>query len=304
MSKNQKRIVNCAITGSIPSPTMSPYLPYKPQDIAQQAIDAANAGASSLHIHVRDPETGAPSSRLDLYGEVIDRIRTVNKEVIICLTTGGGLNMTTEERVAPVSHFKPELASMNAGSINWGLFEMAERPFKWKFDWEEPYYRGTKDFIFSNTFGGVIKYLELFEAAGTKPEIEVYDMGHLYIVKWLMDRGYLKGRPYLQFVMGINGGIAANPYELMNMKQTADRLFGVGGYEWSCLGAGRAEFQQCVMNLFLGGHVRVGLEDNLNLRRGVLAKSNAELVEKMVHLMTELDYEPASPAEARQILGL
>lgn len=304
IAMSSKRIVNCAITGSIHAPSMSPYLPYKPQDIARHAIDAANAGAASVHIHVRDPETGAPSARMDLFGEVIDRIRTANKDVIICTTTGGGAGMTSEERVAVVKKFKPELASMNAGSINWGLFELANKPLDWKFSWEKPYYESTRDFIFTNTFQGMTSYLEAFREAGTKPELEVYDVGHLYNIKWLKERGYIGGRPYLQFVMGITGGISATPYDLQMLKETADRVLGVGAYEWSALGAGRAEFPISTHNLFLGGHVRVGMEDNLNLGKGRPAKSNAELVEKMVRIMREFDFEPASPDETRAILGL
>ena len=298
-----KRIVNCAITGSIHTPSMSPYLPITPTDIAQHAIDAANAGAASVHIHVRDPETGKPSPSLELYRQVIDRIRAVNRDVIICLTTGGGLNMTVEERGAVIPAFRPELASMNAGSINWGLFPIAEKIENWRYDWEKPALEATTEAIFSNTFGSIQTLLGMMEAHGTTPELECYDVGHLYNLKYFKDAGILKKRPYLQFVMGVNGAIAATPYDLLHMKETADRIFGENGYEWSAFGAGRFEFPVCLQNLFLGGHVRVGMEDNLNLSKGIPAKNNAELVEKMVRLMRELDYEPTSPDEARQILG-
>lgn len=301
---SNKRIVNCAITGSIHSPTMSPYLPFTPEDIAQQAVDAAAAGATAVHIHARHPQVGAPSSELEIYERIIDGIRAKNEDVIICITTGGGAGMTVDERLATVPRFKPELSSMNAGSINWGLFFLADRIQDWKYEWEKPMYAMTKDFVFKNTFADMERMLTVMNENGVKPELECYDVGHLYNVKFLMDAGLILGKPYLQFVMGINGAIGANVYELVNMKQTADRLFGVDGYEWSAFGAGRFEYPICTTNLFLGGHVRVGMEDNLNLSRKVLAKSNAELVEKMVRIMREYDFEPATPDEGREILGL
>lgn len=281
---------------------MSPYLPITPDQIAQNAIDAANAGAASVHIHARNPENGAPSPSLDLFEEIVGKIRAKNKDVIICLTTGGGMGMTVEQRAAVIPKFKPELASMNAGSFNWGLFPVAAKIKNWKYEWEKPVLESTKGFIFQNTFADMQRMLEIMNENGTKPELECYDVGHLYNVKFMQDTGYIKGRPYLQFVLGINGANAANPYELQHMKMTADRLFGVGGYEWSAFGAGKEEYPICIQNLFLGGHVRVGMEDNLNVAKGVPAKSNADLVEKMVRLMKELDFEPATPDEAREIL--
>lgn len=305
----KKRIISCAITGSIHSPSMSPYLPVTPEQIAQNAIDAANAGAASVHIHVRNPQEGdyygVPVSNMDLFREVIDRIRAVNKDVIICTTTGGGDGMTVEERVQVVSEFKPKLASMNAGSINWGLFEVAENPhMQWKYPWEKPMYAGSVNSIFSNTFKGMMGYLNIFNECGTKPEMECYDVGHIHNVKWLMDRGYIKGKPFLQFVTGINGAIGARPESIIVMKQTADQIIGVGNYEFSAFGAGKMEYPCCMQSLLLGGHVRVGMEDNLFLAKGRPAKSNAELVEKMANLMRTMDYEIATPAEAREILGI
>jgi Uncharacterized conserved protein len=301
---SNKRIVNCAITGSIHSPTMSPYLPYTPEDIARHAIDAANAGATAVHIHARHPQVGAPSSDLELYDKIISTIRASNKDVLICITTGGGAGMTIDERLATVPRFKPQLSSMNAGSINWGLFGLAERIKDWKFEWEQPMYAMTKDFVFKNTFADMERMLVVMNENNVKPELECYDMGHLYNVKFMQDAGLIVGKPYLQFVMGINGAIGANVNELVNMKDTADRLFGVGGYEWSAFGAGRMEYPIGITNLFLGGHVRVGMEDNLNLAKGVPAKSNAELVEKMVRLMKDLDFEPATPAEGAKMLDI
>jgi len=306
---SDKKIINCSITGSIHSPSMSPYLPITPEQIAQNAIDAANAGASSVHIHVRNPEPGDRygiwTSDLNLFREVIDRIRAVNKDVIICTTTGGGANMTVEERVAVVKEFRPELASMNCGSINWGLFEIASNPeMKWLYPWEQSAYAATKDYIFANTFKGMTDYLDAFNACGTKAELECYDVGHIYSVKWLVDHGYVNGKPYLQFVTGINGAIGARPESIYDMKQTADRVLGAGNYVFSGFGAGRMEYLCCTQSLLLGGHVRVGMEDNLYVSKGKLATCNADLVEKIACLIRTLDYAVATPAEAREMLGL
>ena len=212
--------------------------------------------------------------------------------------------MTIDDRIAVVPRFKPQLCSMNAGSINWGLYALATKYKEWKFPWEQPTYAATKDVIFKNTFADMERMLTVMGENGTKPELECYDTGHLFNLKSLQAQGVLKGKPYLQFVLGINGALGADTIDLVNMKTTADRLFGVGGYEWSAFGAGRFEYPICTTNLFLGGHVRVGMEDNLYLGKGVMAKSNAELVEKMVRIMKEFDFEPASPAEGKQILGI
>jgi uncharacterized protein (DUF849 family) len=301
---SNKRIVNCSITGSIHSPTMSDYLPYKSEDIAQQALDAASAGAASVHIHARDPQTGKPTSDLDVYDKILSKIREKNKEVIICITTGGGLGMTVDQRIITVPRFKPELSSMNAGSLNWDLSALATKYSTWKFDWEKPYYANTKGFIFQNAFGDMERMLTVMNENGTKPELECYELGHIHNVKTLMDGGFIKGKPYLQFCLGINGAIDSTHGDLIAMKDAADRAIGTGNYEFSAFGAGKAEYPICIGNLLLGGHCRVGLEDNLFLAKGRPAKSNAELVEKMVRIMREIDLEPASPAEAREILGL
>jgi uncharacterized protein (DUF849 family) len=283
---------------------MSPYLPGTPAEIAQHAIDAANAGASVVHIHARNPEDRSPSSKLEDFQFIIDKILAAVPDVIICVTTGGGLGMTVEQRTHISPHLKPELASMNTGSINWGLFPLAERITQWQYDWEKPYYERTKGSIFQNTFEDMEGILKTFKENGVTPELECYDVGHLYNVKFMQNVGWITGRPYVQFVLGINGALGATPYDLVTMKQTADRLFGADGYTWSAFGAGKAEFPICTQSLFLGGHVRVGMEDNLYLSKGVKAKSNAELVEKMVRIMREFDYEPMTPAEARTALGL
>ncbi len=302
---SNKRIISCAITGSIHVPSMSEYLPITPEEIAQNALDAAVAGAAIVHLHARDPKTGQPSSDPKIFGQIIELIRAKNKDVIICLTTGGSLQMTVEERMAIIPAFKPELASMNAGSINWGLFPIAANPkIQWKYEWEQRTLASTTQAIFKNTFGDMMTALPMFYANDTIPEMECYDVGHIYNVKWLLDNGYIKGKPYLQFVMGINGAIQATIDDLLYMKNTCDRVFGVGKYSWSAFGAGKDEFPICVTNLFLGGHCRVGLEDNLNVSKGVKAKNNAELVQKMVRLFKEFDFVPATPDEAREMLGL
>ena len=301
---NLKRIVNCSITGGIHCPTMSPYLPKTPNEIAQSAIDAARAGATAVHIHARSPEDCSPSSKLEDFQTIVDQIRAVNKEVIICITTGGGLGMTIEQRTHIIPHLKPELASMNCGSINWGLFPLAEKITEWQYDWEKAYYERTKAGIFQNTFADMEGLFKVFKDNNVVPELECYDVGHLYNLKFMMDRGHVVGKPYLQFVLGINGALGATPFDLVMMKQTADRLFGESGYVWSAFGAGRMAYPVCTQSLFLGGNVRVGLEDNLYLSKGVLAKSNAEMVEKMVRIMKEFDFEPMTPAEARPVLGI
>ena len=299
-----KRIINCAITGSIHTPTMSPYLPITPSEIAKSALEAAEAGAASVHIHARNPENGMPSPDLELYREIIDKIRAKNKDVIICVTTGGGAGMTVEQRAAVIPEFKPELASMNCGSINWGLFPALDRFKDFKYPWEPKMLAMTKNFIFENTFGAMETMCKIMDENETKPELEVYDAGHLSNIAFLLKSGVLKAPLYLQFVTGILGGINSSPYDLMNLHTTAERIFGKDNYQWSVIGAGRAEYPLATMALVLGGNVRVGLEDSLNLSKGRLAKSNAEMVEKMVRIMRELDLEPATPKEAKEMIGI
>lgn len=300
---SNKRIISCAVTGSIHTPTLSEYLPWKPEDIARQAIDAANAGAASVHIHARDPENGAPSAELEVYRKIVEEIRA-KSDVLLCITTGGGAGMTIEQRAATVPEFKPDLSSMNAGSINFGIFPLAKMLKETKFGWEKPYVESSHDFVFSNTFKAMEGMCMIMKESGTKPELEIYDVGQLYNVKYLLERGFLEEPIFLQFVTGILGGIGGTVYDLMNLHQTADRIFGGGNYNWSVLSAGRMEFPICTSALFLGGNVRVGMEDNLFLSKGVPAKSNAELVEKMVRIMREFDFEPATPVEAREILNV
>jgi uncharacterized protein (DUF849 family) len=301
---SNKRIVTCAITGSINIPTMSEYLPITPRQIAQNALDAATAGAAVVHIHARNPENGMPSSDLNVFQEIIDLIREKNKELIICLTTGGGAGMTVEQRLSVVPRFKPELASCNLGSINWGIFVLAEKYKEFKYPWEGAMLKMMEGIIFQNTFADLKAILPIMAENGTKPEFEVYDTGHLYNLAYLIQAGFIKPPVYLQFVTGILGGIGSTPYDLINLHTTADRLIGQGNYLWSAFGAGRAEFPVCTQALLLGGNVRVGMEDNLMLNRKQKAKNNGELVEKMVRIMREFDFEPATTEEAREILGL
>ena len=297
-----KFILNCAVTGAIHTPTMAPYLPVKPREIAAQALEALDAGASTVHVHGRDPETGLPTGDLNVMGEIVSNIHA-KSDGVVCITTGGGVNMTVEERMAAVPRFKPELASCNLGSINFALFPILEKIEDWKYDWEPAYLEGSKDFIFKNTFADLDRALELMGSAGTKPEFEAYDVGHLHNAHHYWVRSRVSTPFYVQFVMGILGGIAATVPHLLHMKQTAESLYG-GDLVFSTIAAGRNEFALGTVSMLMGGGVRVGLEDNLWLSKGEMARSNAELVEKMVRIAREFGYEPATPDETRKVLGL
>ncbi len=301
---SSKRVISCAITGAIHLPSMTPYLPITPEQIAENALGAAAAGAAIVHVHARNPETGQPSSDLNLYRRIVDGIRAKNEDVVICITTGGGAGMSVEERLAVVPAFKPELASMNTGSMNWGLFPLANKLKEFQFPWEGQFLESSRDFVFQNTFKSMEAMCRIMDENGTKPELEAYDVGHLHNIAYLLQAGIVKPPITMQFVTGILGGIGSNPYDIITMHQTADRLFGKGSYNWSVIGAGKAEFPDATLALILGGHVRVGMEDNLYVGKGKLAKTNAEMVAKMARIMAELDLEPATPAEARHILSL
>ena len=309
MAYREKVIITCAITGSVHTPTMSPYLPITPEQIADEAVKAAEAGAAIVHIHARDPKTGMPSSDLNIFREILTRIKE-RSDVVICVTTGGGIGMTTEERIAVVPEFEPELCSFNMGSMNFALPpEVIKRIKVWKYDWEKVMAEMSQDFVFKNTFKDLRYFVKTMYEHGTKPECECYCESHLYNLWHLLREGTIKKPLWIQFCLGMYGGIGATIEDLVHMKETAERLFGPPGPDnwlWSALAAGRWEFPICTAAAAMGGHVRVGMEDNLFLKRGVPAKSNAELVEKMVHLIEEVVgwREIASPDDARRILGL
>jgi uncharacterized protein (DUF849 family) len=302
----EKLIITAALTGNITLPTQTPYLPLTPQQIIDDAVRAANAGAASVHIHGRDPKTARPTTDPAVYREIAAGIKA-KSNVIVCITTGGTAYMTPEERAQVVPALRPELATFNMGTINFSIHPIADR-YKdedYKYSWEKEFAVSTKDFIFRNTFGDIEKLMQMMEENNTKPEFELYDVGHLYNLHFLVRRDIIKFPVWLQFVTGILGGIGANVDEVVHMKQTADRLLGSDNYVWSIIGAGYpAEFNLATLGIMMGGHARVGFEDNIFIERGVLAKSNAELVEKVVRIARELGREIATPDEAREMLGL
>ncbi len=296
-----KAIITAAITGSIHTPTMTPHLPITPKEIADEAVRAYEAGAAVAHIHVRDPQTGAPSVSADLFREVITHVKS-RCNMVLCLSTGGGLGMTAEQRAVSVRTFKPELASLNFGSINFALFPQLSRYKEWKFPWEPQYIGMTEDFIFPNTFKTLKEFCNFFRESGTKPEIEIYDVGMINNVAFMIEAGYLQKPVYLQFVLGILGAIQPSLENVMFLYQSARAA--LGDFQWSVCAAGRHQMNMCNMSLLMGGNVRVGLEDNLYVEKGRMAKSNAEQVEKIARIARELGIEPATPDEARKILGL
>lgn len=303
MRAKSKVIMTCAITGSIHTPSMSPYLPVTANDIATQAVDAAAAGAAILHLHARDPKDGKPASSPDVYNEFLPRIKQAC-DAVINITTGGGQGMSIDERLAAAEKFSPEMTSLNMGSMNFGLFPMLARYGDLKHEWERKHLEGSKDFIFRNTFGDIEKILQrLGEGHGTRFEFECYDVGHLYTLAHFLDRKLVKPPFFVQTIFGILGGIGADAQNVMVMCETAERLFG-DQYHWSVLAAGRFQFPLCTMAATMGANVRVGLEDNLYIGKGKLAKSNAELVAKMRRILDELSIDIATPEEARKMLDL
>ena len=302
----KKAIITAAITGGIHTPGMSPYLPITPKQIADEAVRSCEAGAAAVHIHSRNPETGQPDPNVELYGEILPSIKS-RCNVIVGITTGGGIGMTVAERVKPVSTFKPELASFNAGSANFCLTPfldaMKRRGKTFKYPWEEKYIEMTEDYIFPNTFKTMKEICQIFAENETKPEVEVYDIGFIYNLAYLLNQGIPFEKPiFFQFVQGILGGLQPSVGNLLFSVNTAREV--LGDIQWSVCVAGRAEFPMCAAALAMGGNVRVGREDNLWLGKGVMAKSNAELVEKMVSIAQLLGIETATPDEARQMLGL
>jgi uncharacterized protein (DUF849 family) len=296
-----KTVVTAAITGSIHTPGMTPYLPITPEEIADEAVRAFEAGAAVAHIHVRNPDTGQPISDEKLFRQVVTKVKA-QCDMILCLTTGGGLGMTAEQRLLPITTFEPELGSFNAGSMNFALFHALEKYEEFKFDWEAEYLAFTEDFVLNNTFKTMKEFSRIFAKSDTKPEFEVYDAGMINNVAFLISRGYVKTPVYLQFVMGVLGGITPSSKNLLYLVDCAREL--IGDFEFSVCVAGREQFALCTQSLLLGGNVRVGLEDNLYVEKGVMAKSSTEQVAKIIRIARELGVEPATPDEARKILGL
>lgn len=298
-----KVIISCAITGAIHTPSMSDALPITPEQIAQSSIEAAEAGAAIIHLHARDPETGAPTPDPAVFGRFLPIIKQATGAVLN-ITTGGGLGMTVEERLAAPLAAKPEMCSLNMGSMNFNISGAGARVKAWKHDWEKPYLERTDDYIFRNTFRDVEKIVGIMGGEhGTKFEFECYDVGHLYNLAHMLDRKLVTPPLFVQTIFGILGGIGAEPRNLMFMRETADRLFG-DQYVWSVLGAGRHQMNFTTMAAILGGNVRVGLEDSLFIGRGRMATSNAEQVAKIRRILEELSLEIATPDEVRAMLGL
>jgi uncharacterized protein (DUF849 family) len=301
MRKKSKAIITCAITGSIHTPSMSPHLPVTPDDIATQAVDAAKAGAAILHLHARDPDNGRPSPETEVYRRFLPRIKQAC-DAIVNITTGGGQGMTIDERIAAAEAFSPEMTSLNMGSMNFGLFPMLARYSEFRHEWERKHLEASKDFIFRNTFGDIEKILQrLGEGHGVRFEFECYDVGHLYTLAHFLDRKLVKPPLFVQTIFGILGGIGADPQNVLTMRETAERLFG-DQYHWSVLAAGRFQLPFCTMAATMGANVRVGLEDNLFLGKGMLAPSNAALVAKIRRILEELSIDVASADEARTML--
>jgi uncharacterized protein (DUF849 family) len=298
-----KVIITCAVTGAIHTPTMSEYLPLTPAQIAAQAIDAAQAGAAILHLHARNPADGRPSADPEVFAEFLGPIKAAT-DAVINITSGGSTKMTLAERLAPPLRFKPEMASLNMGSMNFSIHPVAAKIKAWKYDWEQAYVEGTEDIIFRNTFRDIRHILaDLGEGCGTRFEFECYDVGHLYNLAHFVDAGLVKPPFFIQTIFGILGGIGPDPQCVTFMRDTADRLFG-DSYRWSVLAAGRHQMPLLTHAAVMGANVRVGLEDSVYLGRGQLAPSNAAQVHKIRRILEELGLEIATPAEARAMLAL
>ncbi|QEL22866.1 3-keto-5-aminohexanoate cleavage protein [Bosea sp. F3-2] len=300
MQKASKIIITCAVTGSIHTPTMSPYLPVTHEEITRDAVAAAEAGAAMIHLHARDPETGKPSPSPDIFKQFLPRIKQ-QTAAILNISTGGGLGMTLDERLAAAKWAQPEVASMNMGSMNFNISGAAAKIKEFKFDWERPYLESTTDFILSNTFRQIERGMTELGDLGTRFEFECYDVSHLYTLSHFAEKGVVKPPFFIQCIFGILGGVGADPENLMHMKATADRLFGAD-YYLSVLAAGRHQLPFVTLSAILGGNVRVGLEDSLYAGKGKLATSSAEQVNKIRRILDELSLEIASPEEARSML--
>lgn len=297
-------IITCAPTGGIHTPTMSPHLPITPAEIATASIEAAEAGASIIHLHARDPETGKPDPRPEIFAQFLPVIKQAT-DAVINVSTGGGLGMTMDQRLLAATTASPEMASLNMGSMNFGIFPLLSKYTDWKHDWEPKFLEMTRDFIFPNTFATIEYALKtLGDGHGTKFEFECYDLSHLYNIKWFIDQGLIKPPFFIQIVFGILGGVGADLDNLMHMHKVADRLFGAENYEWSVLAAGRHQMPFATQSALLGGNLRVGLEDSLFIGKGELATSNAQQVRRIRTIIESLGLTVATPAEARERLGL
>lgn len=304
MSNTQRKvIITCAVTGSAHVPSMSEYLPLTPEDIKAQAIEAAQAGAAILHLHARNPADGRPTPSPDVYRQFVPAIAK-ETDAVINITTGGSTRMSLDERLAYARVAKPEMCSLNMGSMNFSLHPIAEKMQSWRYDWEKEYIEGMEDMIFRNTFRDIKNILTEFHDYGTRFEFECYDVGHLYNLAHFADLGLLKPPFFIQSVFGILGGLGPDPENLVVMRSTADRLFGRDNYHFSILGAGRHQMSLVTMGAIMGGNVRVGLEDSVYVSRGVKAKTNAEQVRKIRGILEALSFEIATPADARKMLGL
>jgi uncharacterized protein (DUF849 family) len=299
---SRKVVITCAVTGSIHTPSMSPHLPITAEEIADAAVEAAEAGAAIVHLHARDPKDGRPDQRPEAFAPFLKIIKQ-RSACVVNVTTGGAPTMTIEDRVRPAATFKPEVASLNMGSMNFGLYPMLARTKEFKFDWERPYLEGSRERIFRNTFADIEYILHTCAGNGTRFEIECYDIGHLYTLAHFVDRKAVEPPLFVQSVFGILGGIGAHPEDVAHMKRTADRLFG-DQYRWSVLGAGRNQLPIAAMAAAMGGNVRVGLEDSLWIGPGQLARSNAEQVRAARQIVEGLGLAVASPDEAREMLKL
>jgi uncharacterized protein (DUF849 family) len=299
---DDKVIITCAVTGAIHTPSMSPYLPVTPDEIAEAAIGAAEAGAAVIHLHARDPQTGRPDQTPEAFARFLPRIKQATNAVVN-LTTGGAPYMTVDERIRPAATFKPEVASLNMGSMNFGLFPMLKRFTEFKHDWEPQVLEASRDLVFKNTFADIEHILRTLGESGTRFEFECYDTSHLYNLANFLDRGLVRTPMFVQTVFGILGGIGPHPEDVLHMKRTADRLFGKD-YKWSVLGAGRSQLPIAAQAAAMGGNVRVGLEDSLWAGKGRLAQSNAEQVRMVRQIIEGLGRTVATPDEARAILSL
>lgn len=302
MRQARKVIITCAVTGSIHTPSMSPHLPVTPQEITDAALGAAEAGAAIVHLHARDPQDGRPEQTTEAFMRFLPQIKR-SSDVVINLTTGGAPTMTVEERMRPAVELAPEIASLNLGSMNFGLHGMLDRYKDFRHEWEQPYLQGSEDRVFRNTFRDITTVLKECSRNSTRFELECYDIGHLYTAQHFMQRGFLRAPLFVQSVFGSRGGIGSHPEDVLHMNRTADRLFG-DQYYWSVLGAGSAQMRVAVQSAVLGGHVRVGLEDSLWIGRGELASSNEQQVAKVRRVLEELGLEIATPSEARDMLRL